>query len=476
MQFVRREAGRYYLHQVDRDYALSRLPPQQPADGSGSPPPFTAQALRRRGADYFEQTRTPRAEWKTLDDLAPTLNEYELRCLSEDYDAAARALLAIGYYLTLWGHYRLTAGMLERLQGCVHDPWTNAASMNMLGSCYRALGQFSRAIGCHQQALDAVRGLGNHRTEGASLFSLGNCYWPLGHISKAADLHQQVLALARKTGDRALEYAALAGLGLCHEYSGQLTEAIECHQQALQLAHDVGDRNAEAAIVANLGLYHRYLGQLTKAVRLYQQALAIDHEQGTRYLEAGCLSGLADAYADVGAWQPAAEHAREAVEVADAIGHAQAQSTAWLSMARTMLLSGDLGEALSAAQAASERPSFPLSASRISLLLGVCRLRMDRAAAAARDFHVTITRADELIGRAHVLYEQHDTRALALCGLALITDPGLTGQAVDSFRAARAITSAAGIVAQVLGLFDVLAAADDGGVLAAVRPAAAGEE
>lgn len=50
------------------------------------------------------------------------------------------------------------------------------------------------------------------------------------------------------------------------------------------------------------------------------------------------------------------------------------------------------------------------------------------------------------------------------------------GQAAAAFRAARAITSAAGIVAQVLGLFDALAVADADGVLAAVRPAAAGEK
>ena len=50
MQFVRREAGRYYLHQVDRDYALSRLPAGAPADRDADPAPFTRQALRHRGA------------------------------------------------------------------------------------------------------------------------------------------------------------------------------------------------------------------------------------------------------------------------------------------------------------------------------------------------------------------------------------------------------------------------------------------
>src|SRR6202042_3543755 len=68
MQFVRREAGRYYLHQVDRDYALSRVPEGEPADRNADPAPFTRPALRHHAGDYFEQTRAPREDWKTLDD------------------------------------------------------------------------------------------------------------------------------------------------------------------------------------------------------------------------------------------------------------------------------------------------------------------------------------------------------------------------------------------------------------------------
>jgi hypothetical protein len=62
MQFVRREAGRYYLHQVDRDYALSRLPDGQTADWNADPTPFTKEALRHRGTDYLRQTRTLRED------------------------------------------------------------------------------------------------------------------------------------------------------------------------------------------------------------------------------------------------------------------------------------------------------------------------------------------------------------------------------------------------------------------------------
>ena len=67
MQFVRGEAGRYYLHQVDRDYALSRLVEGEPDDREVEPPPLTRYALRHRAAEYFKETRKPRESWKTLE-------------------------------------------------------------------------------------------------------------------------------------------------------------------------------------------------------------------------------------------------------------------------------------------------------------------------------------------------------------------------------------------------------------------------
>ncbi len=48
-------------------------------------------------------------------------------------------------------------------------------------------------------------------------------------------------------------------------------------------------------------------------------------------------------------------------------------------------------------------------------------------------------------------------------------------QAGESYRAARAITSAAGIVGRALRLFDALAVVDEAGILAGVRDAIAGE-
>lgn len=85
IQFARKEATRYYLHPVDRAYALSRIPKGDKSDRRAAAPPllnffrrggrggevYTQYALLHRGAEYFKQARQPRETWKKLDDLTP---------------------------------------------------------------------------------------------------------------------------------------------------------------------------------------------------------------------------------------------------------------------------------------------------------------------------------------------------------------------------------------------------------------------
>ena len=476
MQFVRREAGRYYLHQVDRDYALSRLPAGQPPDRDAHPAPFTRHALWHRGADYFEQTQTPREEWKTLDDLAPQLAEFELRYQGEDYDTAAQVLLGISFdYLTQWGHYRLTAEMHQRLQGHLEDPWTNAANKSGLGDCYRSLGEFARATGLQEEALAIARETGDRQGEAAYLVNLGNCYWELGQIARAIGLYEQALAIDRETGDRQGEGTELGNLGNCYVKLGQIARAIDLYEQALAIARETGDRPGEARHLGNLGNRYSDLGQIARAIDLYEQALAIDHETGERYGQAIDLVNLGLVHGDLGSRDHSVEYFRQAMEIADAIGSAQAQSSAYLSLARIQLVTGDLPAAQQAISAARNH-DYPTDRAELSLLSGIAQLRGDQTAAAPQEFRDAITQADELLQQTSGAFKALDTKALALCGLALTTEPGKAAEASAMFRAARAITSADGIVRQTLALFNTLAAADRGGILAGIHQAVEGRK
>jgi tetratricopeptide (TPR) repeat protein len=457
---------------VDRDDALSRLPDGEPADRDADPPVLTLQALRHRGAGYFEQTRTPREDWKSLDDLGPQLAEFELRYQLGDYDTAAQVLLGIDFdYLLQWGHYRLAAGLHERLQGHLDDPWTNAMSKNSLGQNYYLLGQFTRAIGLFEQALAIDRETGSRVGEATDLGNLANGYADLGQIARAVELYEQALAIARETGDRRGEAADLSNVAISYADLGQTELAIDLYEQALASDRETGSRAGEARDLGNLGNRYAELGQIAQAIGLYEQALAIARQIGYRYSESMDLANLGETYGDLGSWDQGARYSREAIDIADAIGSARAQSAARRILARIQLLTGDLAAARQAISAARDH-DCPADRAGLSLLSGIIWLRQDQPAAAAEEFQASITQAGQQLEQASGDYQALDTKALALCGLALTTEPSKAAEACTVFRAARAITSADGILRRTLALFDALAAADQGGILAGTRQAA----
>ena len=69
-----------------------RIAPGEVSDRWADEPVFTLYGLRHRAAEYFEQVRLPRENWKTIEDLAPQLAEFDLRCEGQDYETAGDVL------------------------------------------------------------------------------------------------------------------------------------------------------------------------------------------------------------------------------------------------------------------------------------------------------------------------------------------------------------------------------------------------
>jgi tetratricopeptide (TPR) repeat protein len=275
MSFVRRDAGQYYVHQVDRDYALHRIALGDPRDRDPEPLPFTQYALRDRGAGYFEQIRTPRETWRTLTDLAPQLAEFELRYQADDYDTAAHVLLDIDFdYLVVWGHYRLVLELHHRLQDHLTDPGTDSASKGTLGLCYAALGETRRAIELHEQALAIAREIGDRQGESANLGSLGLCYSTLGETRRAIELHEQALAINQEIGNRQGKSIKLTNLGDCHADLGMWEQAAGYCEQAIRIADQIGFAQVRSEGRLSLATVQLHAGKLDAALETVQAAPA----------------------------------------------------------------------------------------------------------------------------------------------------------------------------------------------------------
>jgi tetratricopeptide (TPR) repeat protein len=519
MQFVRREAGqRYYLHPVDRAYALSRVPEDEESDRYGmEAPPFTQIALLRRAANYLAQTRTPRESWKTIEDLAPQLQEFELRYAGEDYDTAANVLLEIGPdYLLLWGHYRLMTDMQERLLDKLSDPYLQLDSLNSLSSAYTSMGRYQKtiasaeqalaiarevedrtresqalsnlgdaynnlgryqeAIAHFEQALDIDREIDNQTYVGIDFGSLGNSYSSLGRYQEAIAYTEQALEIAREIGDMASEGSWLGNLGNSYNSLGRDREALEYTEQALEIARETGNRSSETWLLYNIGAIHLDRGQLARAKEPLEHSLDIAREIVDRRMEAHSLNTLGNLFEKQAEWNEAQQHLKQAIQIADEIEEQQAQRRARMSLAHGYLYAGDLRSARTAIDEARRYESQGYNYNLLALA-GVIALRTGDSAAAQAAFQEAVAQAEAQLSYSEQVYGALDSKGLALCGLALATeDKGFIPPALDAYRKAREITTDAGIVADVLRLFDALQEADAAGVLTEVREVAAGTE
>ena len=325
MQFAHRERGKFYLHPADREYAWGQVKSEK-AKGKSREDEWAPKNLLSRAADYFARTRLPRERWKTLDDLAPQLAEFDLRCAAEDYDTAAGVLTSIDFdYLLLWGHYRLMIEMHERLRGEIRDSRLEMSCLNNLGVAYRSTGQIPKAMACYEEGLKRAREAKDRGFEGTYLGNLGLAYADLGETRRAIEYYEQALAIAREIGDRRNEGADLGNLGIAYAALGETRRAIEFYEQALAIAREIGDRPGEGTALGNLGNAYAALGETRRAIEFYEQALAIAREIGDRRNEGVWLGNLGNAYAALGETRRAIEYYEQALAIAREIGDRRAE-------------------------------------------------------------------------------------------------------------------------------------------------------
>ena len=434
MQFVRKEAGRYYMHPVDREYALSRVDEGDESDRDE--PVFTRFALLHRGADFFKEARIPRENWKTIDDLSAQLAEFDLRCAGLDYDKAADMLSEIDFdYLILWGHFRLMIELYQRLQGKISDQWLASRSIGHLGSSYFSIGDYQKAMKYYEQALAVNKKIGDRRNEGVCLGNLGNVYLDLGEVEKAIVFYEQALEIEREIKDRRNEGNALGNLGNAYLNLGEVEIAIDYCEKALKI---LGEINYQYGISAYL---------------TYKAFALVENDE----------------------FEQATELFQQAIAIADEIKNVEPQNEARWGLAMSQLLSSDLENAHSTIESA-RRYNYPLNNHNVLALMGVIALRQGDSASALEAFEAAVEASDILLGHSDTNYGALNAKGLALCGLALCEGKNnYIGDAIHAYTKARSITRAPGIVGRVLRLFDELARADTQGLLAGVREAAGGK-
>ncbi|HUT89918.1 MAG TPA: TIR domain-containing protein [Thermoguttaceae bacterium] len=281
MQFVRKEASQYYLHPVDRAYALGRVRAGGKSDrGVPDASPFTQYALRHRAANFFQRIRKPRSDWKTVEDLVPQLAEFELRCAGDDYDTAAELLGAIDHeYLRRWGHAQLVIRMRERLAGQLQSPALVTRNAGALAGAYWNVGRFDEALVQYDAAISKARAHSEFLLAAVYQENLALVYWDLGDLERALELLSEIRPIVERFWGKESLAGYLGDTGIVHLYLGNLTEAIQLFHHAERLAAEAGADRVRACNLDNLAQGSLRKGEYENAKHYIARALAMPIEK-----------------------------------------------------------------------------------------------------------------------------------------------------------------------------------------------------
>ncbi|PAX60494.1 tetratricopeptide repeat protein [Brunnivagina elsteri] len=185
-----------------------------------------------------------------------------------------------------------------------------ARILTLLGYSQRAMGQYARAKGFHQQALEIARIAGDRSCEIANLNHLSRACVEEKDYSEAIDYSQRALILSRQAGDayggqsqRTGEANALVNLGYSEVMEAQQREDGESEsyempinylQQGLKLSEQLGDIQSKALCLSSLGIAYQVIGESSKAIQNLEDGFNTAQVCGDLYLQGLNLANLSE--------------------------------------------------------------------------------------------------------------------------------------------------------------------------------------
>jgi len=483
MHFARREAGRYYLHPADKEYAFSIIPEKDltttPKEREQADTKVTKESEEKALAEKIKSAITPVPEpvseeekkekaekaLKELETLFAEMKQQQEEREERETNAFTQQILlkrAANYYKKArkpraeWKKLDdLAAQLAEFDLRCVAGDYDTAASVLrefdfdylLLWGHYRLMIQMHERV--QEKIQDANLKMGN-------LNSLGLAYQQIGDARKSILYFEQGIPAAQEAKNRQAEGAFLGNLGSAYYALGDARKAIEFHEQALVIDREIGDRRGEGNALGNLGLAYADLGDVNKAAEFYEQYLAIARKIGDRHSEGSALGNLGNAYANLGDVNKAIEFYEQALVIAREIGDKSGEGI-WLgNIAERRIELGEyelaiqfseqyvniceeinkpasyaLGrlaqaylyntELMKARDAIEDALQYdvPNNNHNVSALHGIIALRQRERETAQEAFAKSIAQADEILAKTPEYYSALDAKGLALCGLAI---------------------------------------------------------
>lgn len=176
-----------------------------------------------------------------------------------------------------------------------------AYALDQIGTKYRNISQFKKAVDLHQQALELSEKINNTELKVLSLNMLGVVYRRTDAIKTALDYNQKALELAEEVENpshhikRSIN-VSLNSIGNLYQALEQYDLAIIQFKRALKFETELGNKLGLAINHQNIGDCLEKKGDLEGALENYRKSLAYNEEINSDYGRVICKNSLAQIY------------------------------------------------------------------------------------------------------------------------------------------------------------------------------------
>jgi tetratricopeptide (TPR) repeat protein len=514
MRMVRKEDRAYYLHPIDREYALSRLDSAAEIIGGIQANAITKELLLERAADYYEAIRRPHEQWRFLEDVDPQLREFSLRLEARGYDQAAEILSDVLEFLDKRGAFEQIRTMGSALQEHAPTYEARGVALKAVSTANWRIGRVSDAVSAQEKLVELVK---EHGTEGDVVEQSGNLLIFRKDLGVTEELLQSFRdMLQRMENDfswSAMNISALLhNVASCQRDLGYLDEALENELRSTALARKLDVDWLEGA-THNLANIYLTQGNIANATTLFEEALSLSEQNKNPLWKANHLGCLAHCFIENGDLPQAIDYTSKAITLRESIGDFGGIAANSSTLALCLLEMGDLAVAHQTAERALQlardlkQPlwSFQENCAEILLhsdklpesqrlierslewrfggrwsranILGLLLFRRRMRIEAKASFNQALAEADTWLGRSARNPSAWSGKGLALAGLVACGETTKVPASVEAYEQSRRLQSGFGTIAARQRLFaELRKASPDNPDLKRIRFAISGED
>jgi tetratricopeptide (TPR) repeat protein len=343
MHFVRMEGREFYLHPLDREYALSRISDKSMADENLN---FFKKELFAIAAEYMHQIGLPRNEWKTLNDITPQIREFYLLVESDDSYYAKYTLQDLSDFFDRKGGFSLKLKMAEKLEQIAFDYSTKKVALELQANSYWRKGDLDEAVRFQKKLIEYST---QETDEFEKLRITANLFIIESDLKSPQENLESFLFFLEELKTKYpwnKQNIAVTHLNIATNYKalGYYEKAIEHAKESLEIRELYGNLDEIEGATHNYGDAIEEIDR-NEAIAYYKRALEMAEKSGNPLWKANHLSSLASCYFDNGKIDYAIQKIKEAIQIRKEIGDLGGEAGNNRNLAKYLLHKGKIDEA-----------------------------------------------------------------------------------------------------------------------------------